>query len=117
MQKLRMLNVNVEIGSADSDNDHVEPQLVWPPSSPSGRARVNSMPFDEQYLIEALLSHGIVTLPEVGTLLDAVLRIPQHLRLATLEGLFMWTRGRALTHDLRSKSSTRQTAPPTEPFV
>ena len=60
--------------------------------------------FSIRYLVEALLMHGRVSLPELDELFALLPRIPSSRQQSILEGLFAWTRSGTITADLIGKS-------------
>lgn len=61
------------------------------------------MRFDKRYLVEAVISHGIVVVPEVPDLLKSLTRYRHDDQIRVLEGLFKWTRHGPIGVDIRRK--------------
>lgn len=59
--------------------------------------------FPIRYLVEALLTHGRVSFPELAELFAVLSRVPASRRQLVLEGLFTWTRQGAIKEDLVGK--------------
>lgn len=89
---------------------HLEPDFSTPtrlvPMQPISSAQsiedlLSSLPFEKRYLVEALLSHGTVTVPELPELLHALTRYRRDDQTIVLEGLFKWTRRASVKQDIR----------------
>lgn len=77
------------------------------PSLPS----LAHLPFDERYLVEALLSHSRVTAPEVRRFLKAVEHYRRPQRTQIMEGLFKWTRRGDIAEDVTRMAVICPSAP------
>ena len=64
---------------------------------------MNRQSFPIRYLVEALLMHGRVSIPELDELFALLPRIPSSRQQSILEGLFAWTRSGTITADLIGK--------------
>lgn len=66
-------------------------------------ASLESLDFDRRYLVEGLLSHGVLITPEVPQVLASLAKYRADLQPRILEGLFRWSRTTSLDEDLRGK--------------
>ena len=63
--------------------------------------RIEQIPdFRTRYLVEGLLSQGLVTVLEVEDLLKSVSKLDEGIRSSVLEGLFRWTRQGKIGRDV-----------------
>lgn len=100
MVRLRLINLHPDFSTPTASS------TVWQmPSWASVSSSLDNIPFEMRYLIEALVSHGTVTVPEVGDLLCGLRRYRSDDRLDLLEGLFKWTRRGSIDTDLRREFS------------
>ena len=84
---------------------HLDPDF----STPNAKLQTQKLPnhwilprdFEERYLIEALLSHGTITIPEIEDTILCINRYRQDFRLTLLEGLFKWNRSGTIDKDIR----------------
>lgn len=102
MVRLRMININPDFGTTSARLSALDM-----PSMPS----LAHLPFDERYLVEALLSHSRVMVPEVSQLLKAVERCRYPHRTLVLEGLFKWTRRGDIAEDVTRMGLIRLVGP------
>ncbi|KAI0695361.1 RdRP-domain-containing protein [Cytidiella melzeri] len=107
MVRLRMINLYPDFQDATA----VEPPPTFMPRWSSFEYLMVNETFTIRYLVEALLSHCKVLLPEVPDLFRALSRMPASRRSTALEGLFMWTRRHTIAMDL--KEVIRRVSPPT----
>ena len=68
---------------------------------------MEGLPFEMRYLVEALVTHGKVILPEVDRLMRCLdqHRFTDSDKIGILEGLFIWTRRGDIDADIRRESS------------
>ena len=77
------------------------------PSWPSVSGILDGLDFEIRYLVEGLLSHGTLTVPEVGDLMKSLERFQRSDRVLILEGLFKWTRRGTINIDVRGEPADR----------
>jgi hypothetical protein len=97
MVRLRMLNLFPDFDDATA----AEPPPIIMPRLSSFSAMLGEISFEIRYLIDALLSHGTVSLPEVEEMLQRLSRFSSSHRVMILEGLFAWTRRGNITADIK----------------
>lgn len=97
MTKLRMFDLYPDVAPSTKE----DLTLLILPSWSSARIFLADYDFEVRYVVEALLSHGIVSFPEIQGLSVAIRRMRQDIRLTVLEGLFMWTRKGSIEGDLK----------------
>ena len=92
---------------------HLDPDFVTPtaeiitkpmPVYSNAKRVFEGATFEERYLLEALLSHGTVTVPEVLDTWTTINRYRYENRLHIMEGLFKWTRVGSIDEDIRRES-------------
>ncbi|KAI0090965.1 RdRP-domain-containing protein [Irpex rosettiformis] len=108
MVRLRMLNLYPDFDDATRPVLDVLPMPRW--SEPGIQQLMKAQSFSIRYLVEALLTHGSLSIPELAELFSALSRMPSSRRTLVLEGLFMWTRRDTITSDLREVA--RRISPP-----
>ncbi|EKM49158.1 uncharacterized protein PHACADRAFT_201955 [Phanerochaete carnosa HHB-10118-sp] len=97
MVRLRMINLDPDFSTP---TEHVPVQAM--PGAEFVDRCLQCLPFDKRYLIEALLSHGTITIPEVDELLRALAHYQRDDdQIVILEGLFKWTRQASIEKDLQ----------------
>ena len=99
MVRLRVLGLHPDF----NDAARLEPNPMPMPRWSSQLLNLQPMPFPVRFLIEALLSHGNIALPELDDLLPELSRIPPSRQHPILEGLFTWNRRSTITVDMRGK--------------
>lgn len=100
MVRLRLLDL-----FPDFSNPARPPMRTLPmPSWQQMNSDLAQQPFELRYLLEGLLTHGLVTLPEIRPLMSLISRIRLNRQLEILEGLFKWTRQGSIGHDLNGES-------------
>lgn len=102
MVRLRMINISPDFGTPSA-----KLSARNMPSLPS----LTHLPFDERYLVEALLSHSRVTVPEIRQFLTTVEHYRRPYRTLIMEGLFKWTRRGDITEDVTRMVLTRVLTP------
>ena len=102
MVRLKLINLNPDFSTPTAPLTE-KPMPSWPSVVLSS---LEDIPFEMRYLVEALVSHGTVMLPEVGDLMRSLGRYRFTLdeKIRILEGLFTWTRRNDIDSDVRRKS-------------
>ncbi|KAI0752286.1 RdRP-domain-containing protein [Irpex lacteus] len=99
MVRLRMLNLYPDFDDATIPEPDPLPMPRW--RDLPLRTLLTDLSFAIRYLIEALLSHGNISIPEILELLSVLSHVPADRRPLVLEGLFKWTRQTNITADVR----------------
>ena len=99
MVRLKLLNLFPDFDDATA----VEPPPIPMPRWSSFSTILEKESFEIRYLIEALLSHGVVSLPEVGQMLQRLSRMIFVHRSMVLEGLFAWNRRDSIAADITGR--------------
>ncbi len=102
MVRLRMLNLYPDFDDATIPEPDPLPMPRW--RDLPLRTLLTDLSFAIRYLIEALLSHGNISIPEILELLSVLSHVPADRRPLVLEGLFKWTRQTNITADVRGVS-------------
>lgn len=96
MVRLRLINLEPDFGNPTTPAIS-RPLPLWSHIT----AILESLTFELHYLVEGLLSHGSITVPEVGDLVTSLRRFRPDDQVLILEGLFKWTRRGSIDVDIR----------------
>lgn len=97
MVRLRLLRIN-----PDFFHPSIPPSLHQLPNWSFTEKSVAHWSFSDRYLLESLLSHGTVTLPEVSDLVKSIHEYYTTNSTLVLEGLSKRKRRSSIEHDLKS---------------